>query len=762
MSRNYCLTDSQRTAVHGFLASGSGEVTAVTGPPGTGKTTMLQSVVANLLTRHALTGKRPPVIVGTSTNNQAVTNIISSFSSVAADNPGPWETRWLPAKPAPDSPGPLQPLKSLAVYCPSKAKLDRAEKQYLVETPGRQKTYADYTAPDYLEKAEDYFVSRFTEATGTHRPQLSIREVKNIIHGHLVEIDRVRCTLIDTMAESGPGPKFSLACAGLDRLPMVGDCTDLTQIADCTSLTELDRVLDTTLRYAEFWLAAHYWEATWLEEKDRFFDKNERFKTTGPFNDTYWSQAPCLTPCFVMTVYQLPKYFHVYTDTHHPRSFDLNRIDLLIVDEAGQVGAPLGLPAFALADRALVVGDEKQLSPIWTLTETTDCEIARKSGISDSAWQNNLKKRGLTASNPSNLMRVASHAGRWCHGTAQATTQPGLLLLEHFRCHPDIIGFSNKLLYDGLLKPSRPKESFRLTDQGLEKHIQFITLPASKDTRLGNSRYNTAEARAVADWIVDNYAHLHAMYHPGEPVAADELIAVVTPFKPQVDKIRKAISKAVDDAPDEKNLPADLATAITVGTAHALQGAERPVVVFSPVYGENSAQSGFIDDHPQLMNVAVSRARDLFVVIGAPVRWNRGPVFSVLARHAEKTRDVFPHCTPAPGVSTQPETSSPGAPEPPISATGLLRRWQAMNILHDNDTLSTAAELNQRLSAAGVLQGGAGHWSPTPLAEYLGAELQPLKRPGQQPVNYVLYNEQLQEILTGMYLDGKLADTTNP
>ena len=155
-----------------------------------------------------------------------------------------------------------------------------------------------------------------------------------------------------------------------------------------------------------------------------------------------------------MTVYQVPKYFGLHKGRGEPKAFDVGRIDLLIVDEAGQVDTPLGLPAIALAQRALVVGDEKQLAPVWALDEETDREIAEGAGIETGEWTDDLRERGITASAPSSLMRAASHASRWSFGD----DEPGLLLREHFRCHPDIIGFSNELLYDGLLVPMRPAD----------------------------------------------------------------------------------------------------------------------------------------------------------------------------------------------------------------------------------------------------------------------------------------------------------------
>jgi len=52
-----------------------------------------------------------------------------------------------------------------------------------------------------------------------------------------------------------------------------------------------------------------------------------------------------------------------------------------------------------------------------------------------------------------------------------------------------------------------------------------------------------------------------------------------------------------------------------VGTVHSLQGAERPLIIFSQVYSVH-ADGGFIDQDNTMLNVAVSRAKDSFLVFG--------------------------------------------------------------------------------------------------------------------------------------------------
>lgn len=53
---------------------------------------------------------------------------------------------------------------------------------------------------------------------------------------------------------------------------------------------------------------------------------------------------------------------------------------------------------------------------------------------------------------------------------------------------------------------------------------------------------------------------------------------------------------------------------IKLGTVHALQGAERSIVIFSMVYGPNEVGNMFFDSGVNLLNVAVSRAKDSFIV----------------------------------------------------------------------------------------------------------------------------------------------------
>ena len=82
MNGEYPLSPSQREAVNHFDTIDCGEILAVNGPPGTGKTTLLQTIVADMYVKRAMKKEKAPLIVASSTNNQAVTNIIASFGNI--------------------------------------------------------------------------------------------------------------------------------------------------------------------------------------------------------------------------------------------------------------------------------------------------------------------------------------------------------------------------------------------------------------------------------------------------------------------------------------------------------------------------------------------------------------------------------------------------------------------------------------------------------------------------------------------------------
>ncbi len=190
-------------------------------------------------------------------------------------------------------------------------------------------------------------------------------------------------------------------------------------------------------------------------------------------------------------------------------------------------------------------------------------------------------------------MRLAQSA---CRFHPYPELERGLYLFEHRRCFDEIIGFCNDLCYKGALRPMRGPATDGTPRPMGYLHIDGMAMSA------GGSRFNPLEAQTIAAWLAANAEQLKTRY--GKRL--EDIVGIVTPFGRQVREIRNACAALGIDVGRQ---------GMTVGTVHALQGAERDVVIFSPVYSKH-ADGGFIDLSPSMLNVAVSRAKDAFLVFG--------------------------------------------------------------------------------------------------------------------------------------------------
>ena len=84
-------------------------------------------------------------------------------------------------------------------------------------------------------------------------------------------------------------------------------------------------------------------------------------------------------------------------------------------------------------------------------------------------------------------------------------------------------------------------------------------------------------------------------------------IGVITGYSGQVGRLRGAI-----DTGDSRRWPR---MTIEIATVDSFQGRECDVVIYSTVRSNPSRRIGFLRDHRRL-NVALSRARDLLVIVG--------------------------------------------------------------------------------------------------------------------------------------------------
>ena len=366
--------------------------------------------------------------------------------------------------------------------------------------------------------------------------------------------------------------------------------------------------IDTSLRLLIFQLAARYWEGEWLQEFETL-NKNEPKKLYGYTKEhveSFLRRLAKLTPCFASTAYTAPKMLRYFVpgvkESHknpNPPLFDT--IDLLIMDEAGQVSPEEGIAPLSLAKKAVIVGDTDQLEPFGGCNKYEDGYLLRKFGLSKHL--NDMEYRGVL-SHSGNMMALAKNVS----ALSLDKKTKGMFLSEHRRCLPEIISYCNELVYEGRIIPKTESES----DPEFPA-MGYAHIPGESKQRNGKSRYNDIEAYTIAKWISDNSERIMAAYGDGKRLG--DIIGIVTPFSAQKDSIAAALNHY------------DVDSEIRIGTVHTFQGAERELMIFSPVYGGNDdTTSYFFDTKPNMLNVAVSRAKKSFLVFGDMRIFSRQPL----------------------------------------------------------------------------------------------------------------------------------------
>ncbi len=125
----------------------------------------------------------------------------------------------------------------------------------------------------------------------------------------------------------------------------------------------------------------------------------------------------------------------------------------------------------------------------------------------------------------------------------------------------------------------------------------------------GKDRFNAEEAKVLVLWLLQNRSSIeqHFARIDQQRRSIENLVGIITPFRGQ----RKILYKLLREAGFDTNR-------MKVGTVHALQGAEREIILFSPVYGAGDVKVMFFDrnNRPNMLNVAVSRAKQSFIVVG--------------------------------------------------------------------------------------------------------------------------------------------------
>ncbi len=326
---------------------------------------------------------------------------------------------------------------------------------------------------------------------------------------------------------------------------------------------------------------------------EHFIQRNNKHKEISNRIKDFYKYLSLAFPVAISTLHSSTRLFGGFDKTLIQRN--INPIFISFIDEAGMANVYLSSPIISLSDKVVSVGDPLQLPPVIPLNEKILKNYHENFFLKE--LKGSLKEEEFIElkNKYSPAETSVYHRSARCKTGKYNDIGQAILLDEHRRCQEPIANLfiklaeyknvsvkTNKLEGNNLSKVNKftNKEDIRLIFYNVKGEI------ADSD------KTNKKEAEAIKVII-------EKLQNAGY---SEEDIGIITPFVDQEIFLRKTLNS--------KN--------IQIGTVHKFQGQEFPVIIFSTVISSKSQinKISFLNTTPNLLNVAVSRAKHLFITVG--------------------------------------------------------------------------------------------------------------------------------------------------
>lgn len=259
----------------------------------------------------------------------------------------------------------------------------------------------------------------------------------------------------------------------------------------------------------------------------------------------------------------------------------------LFIDEAGQAIPQASVGAVLRSRHVTVVGDPAQIKPVLTLDPKILRMLCEHFKISE--------KYLSDSSSTQTLADLASVYGFYRSDEQTEENRIGVPLWVHRRCKEPMFSISNELSYNGLMVPGE-------TDP---------------NKNLGKTAWFNISGKASDKYVEEQGEFLLNMLSEmikKDPSIIDkkqkDKVYIITPFANVAMRLGNKLKSIGFTRYDGGKLS-------NIGTIHTFQGKEAPVVFM--VLGADKQSRGaamWAVDEPNMMNVAATRAKEEFYVIG--------------------------------------------------------------------------------------------------------------------------------------------------
>lgn len=244
-------------------------------------------------------------------------------------------------------------------------------------------------------------------------------------------------------------------------------------------------------------------------------------------------------------------------------------VDVLFIDEAGQISLANTIAVAPAARNLVLLGDPQQLD------------------------------QPLKGTHPPGADRSA--LGHILGEHATMPSELGLFLGTTWRLHPDICAYTSEVFYEGRLTPEPGREHLRVDGVGPLDGAGLRFVGVEHEGHTGDADEEAAAIAALLSAVLEAQGSWTDDRGQKRPLAVDDFL-LVTPYNAQLRAIREAV-------PDAR-----------VGTVDKFQGQQGPIAIYS--MATSSAEDAprgmeFLYSLNRL-NVATSRARCLALVVASP------------------------------------------------------------------------------------------------------------------------------------------------
>lgn len=327
-------------------------------------------------------------------------------------------------------------------------------------------------------------------------------------------------------------------------------------------------------------------------QRDMNSEQREQFIQT--MYDTIFLLSPILSTTFASVARFL-------------KDLEEESIGWLFIDEAGQATPQAAVGAIWRSKRTIVVGDPLQVPPVVTLSTDKLKYIAEYNTKLDSK-----KDYFYTLARPEVSVQEFADLNNLYGGEMKDTEGNsiwlGSPLRVHRRCEEPMFTICNETTYQNkMIFGTKAHNNFK---EKSEYQSQWIHV-AGETSRKG-------------DHFIEKQAHKALAIAERFTEAAAKECFIITPFV----SVKQGLEK-IHDSRKLKN--------VKIGTVHTFQGKEAPLVILVlGVADQNQGPLKWASRTPNLLNVAASRAKNHFIVIGNEYTWGNQEYFNVAKNELQK------------------------------------------------------------------------------------------------------------------------------